>query len=394
MKNFMNKIRHKSIIVLLSLLSAIFLLAATFTVSKYVIEKRAGTLTLNLTSIDVLLRGLEFRKAMGTSVTEVVFGKTDDYESKIVGIKPINVDVKRKGKIKLYVNGTKAYILSDRKIYANPDCFHTFYELTELTSVDFSNFDAGIVTDMRGMFRGCTKLTEVKNISSWDTKNVEDMEFLFRDCPSLVSLDLSGWNTAKVKILYGTFYNCSGLTSLDVSGWNTAAVNNIGDTFYGCSSLISLDVSKWNVDKVTQMHYIFYNCSSLTSLDLSSWNTAGVTDMSGTFFDCSSLTSLNISSWDTEGVADMSHMFRGCGSLTSLDLSSWDTSDVTNMNNMFLGCGSLTSLDLSSWNTGKVSNMRSLRLQQTDSDRRFFVEHRKCYGYVLYVLRLRQSYCA
>ena len=47
MKNFMNKIRHKSIIVLLSLLSAIFLLAATFTVSKYVIEKRAGTLTLN-----------------------------------------------------------------------------------------------------------------------------------------------------------------------------------------------------------------------------------------------------------------------------------------------------------------------------------------------------------
>ena len=47
MKNFMNKIRHKSIIVLLSLLSAIFLLAATFTVSKYVIEKRAGTLLLD-----------------------------------------------------------------------------------------------------------------------------------------------------------------------------------------------------------------------------------------------------------------------------------------------------------------------------------------------------------
>ena len=199
MKNFAKKIRRKSIFVLLFLLSAFFLFSVTFTMSKYVIEKQVGNLTLNITSIDVLLRGLEFRKAMGTSVTEVVFGKTDDYESEIVGIEPINVDVKRKGKIKLYVNGTKAYILSDRKIYANPDCFHTFYELTELTSVDFSNFDTGIVTDMRGMFRGCTKLTEVKNISSWDTKNVEDMEFLFRDCPSLVSLDLSGWN--KVNIL-------------------------------------------------------------------------------------------------------------------------------------------------------------------------------------------------
>ena len=295
MKNFTKKFQYKSILALLVLLPVILLLSVTFTMSKYVTEKKVGNLTLNLTSIDVLLPGLEFRKAMGTSVTEVVFGKTDDYADEIIGIEPINVDVKRKGKIKLYVNGTKAYILSDRKIYANPNCFQMFLELKELTTVDFSNFDTGIVTNMRGMFLDCTKLTEVKNITSWNTKNVEDMEFLFKDCPSLVSLDLSGWDTSKVKILYGTFYNCSGLTSLDVSKWNISAATNIGDTFYGCSSLTSLDVSKWNVAKVTQMHYIFYKCSSLTSLDLSSWNTAGVTDMSGTFFDCSSLTSLDVS---------------------------------------------------------------------------------------------------
>ena len=155
------------------------------------IQKQVGNLTLNITSIDVLLRGLEFRKAMGTSVTEVVFGKADDYESEIVGIEPINVDVKRKGKIKLYVNGTKAYILSDRKIYANPDSYHTFFELKELTSVDFSNFDTGIVTNMRGMFRGCTKLTEVKNISSWDTKNVEDMEVMGDMRGSFISRTIS-----------------------------------------------------------------------------------------------------------------------------------------------------------------------------------------------------------
>lgn len=289
MKNFTKKFQYKSILALLVLLPVILLLSVTFTMSKYVTEKKVGNLTLNLTSIDVLLRGLELRNTLGTSVTEVVFGKTEDYESEIAGIEPINVDVKRTGKIKLYAKGTKAYILSDRKIYANPDCWHTFYELTELTSVDFSNFDTGMVTTMRGMFRGCTKLTEVKNISSWDTKNVEDMEFLFRDCPSLVSLDLSGWNTAKVKILYGTFYNCVGLTSLDVSSWDTSAAENIGDTFYGCSGLTSLDVSKWNTDKVTQMHYIFYKCSSLKSLDLSKWNTVGVADMEGTFFDCSSV---------------------------------------------------------------------------------------------------------
>ncbi len=231
MKNFTKKIRRKSILVLLALLSVFFVLSVTFTMSKYVIEKQVGTLTLNLPRIDVLLPGLQVRNALDDSVTEVVFGLTKDYEDEIAGIEPINVDVKRTGKIKLYAKGTKAYILADRRIYANPDSHHLFYYRTELTSIDFSNFDAGIVTDMRGMFIGCGKLAEVKNITSWNTGNVEDMEFMFRDCPSLVSLDLSGWNTAKVTDLYGMFYNCRGLTSLDVSSWDTSAVEHIGDVF-------------------------------------------------------------------------------------------------------------------------------------------------------------------
>ena len=179
MKNFMNKIRHKSIIVLLSLLSAIFLLAATLTLSKYVMEKQVGNLTLNLTSIDVLLPGLQVRNAMDDSVTEVVFGLTKDYEDEVAGIVPKNVDVNKAGKIKLYAKGPKAYILADRRIYANPDSHHLFYHRKELTSIDFSNFDAGIVTDMRDMFIGCGKLAEIKNITSWNTGNVETVLLWF-----------------------------------------------------------------------------------------------------------------------------------------------------------------------------------------------------------------------
>ena len=84
MKNFTKKFQYKSILALLVLLPVILLLSVTFTMSKYVTEKKVGNLTLNLTSIDVLLPGLEFRKAMGTSVTEVVFGKTDDYADEII----------------------------------------------------------------------------------------------------------------------------------------------------------------------------------------------------------------------------------------------------------------------------------------------------------------------
>lgn len=145
MKNFTKKIRRKSIIALLFMFLVTSLLSVTFTMSKYVIEKPVGNLTLNLTSVDTLMPGLQLRNTLGTSVTEVVFGKTDDYESEIVGIEPTNVDLKKTGKIKLYVKGTKAYILSNRKIYANPDSYHTFFELKELTSVDFSNFETGMV---------------------------------------------------------------------------------------------------------------------------------------------------------------------------------------------------------------------------------------------------------
>lgn len=98
MKNFTKKIRSKSIIVLLSLLSVFFVLSVTFTMSKYVIEKQVGNITLNLTSVDTLIPGLQLRNTLGTSVTEVVFGLTKDYENEIAGIEPINVDVQKRVK--------------------------------------------------------------------------------------------------------------------------------------------------------------------------------------------------------------------------------------------------------------------------------------------------------
>ena len=307
MKNFTKKIRRKSIIALLFMFLVTSLLSVAFTMSKYVIEKPVGNLTLNLTSVDTLMPGLQLRNTWGTSVTEVVFGKTDDYESEIVGIEPTNVDLKKTGKIKLYVKGTKAYILSNRKIYANPDSFHTFFKLKELTSVDFSNFETGMVTNMRGMFRGCDKLTEVKNVTSWNTKNVEDMEFLFSGCSSLTALDLSGWNTAKVKNLYGTFYGCSRLTSLDVSSWNTAAVTNMFCMFYECGNLTSLDLSGWNTGSVTDMSHMFFNCGRLASVYVGSgWNTDNASISGNMFLQCKKLTGGKGTSYD-DGHTDKSY---------------------------------------------------------------------------------------
>ena len=58
MKSFTKKMKRKSILVLLSLFAVFFLLSVTFTMSKYVIEKPVGNITLTVTGGDVLIPGL------------------------------------------------------------------------------------------------------------------------------------------------------------------------------------------------------------------------------------------------------------------------------------------------------------------------------------------------
>lgn len=325
MKNFTKKIKRKSILVLLSLFTVFFLLSVTFTMSKYVIEKQAGNLTLNITGAAVLLPGLQFRNTLGDSVTEVVFGRKEAYEQKIVGIEPKNVGVKKEDKIELYADGTKAYILSNRKIYANPDSKQMLLYLKNLTAVNFSNFDTGIVTNMREMFRGCTKLTEVKNITSWNTERVKIMRYLFYGCSSLTSLDLSRWNTERVEDLDGVFYNCKGLTSLDVSEWDTENVTTMKSLFSGCSSLTSLDISRWKTAKVENLFGTFQNCEGITSLDLTGWNTSRVTNMSHMFHNCGGLASIYVGSgWNKDNVYYSSRMFTQCKNLSGGEGTAYD----------------------------------------------------------------------
>ena len=65
------------------------------------------------------------------------------------------------------------------------------------------------VTDMTGMFKACTGLSEV----SWfDTSSCENMTEMFADCQSLKTIP--AFDTSKVATMYQMFNECTGLTSL------------------------------------------------------------------------------------------------------------------------------------------------------------------------------------
>ena len=186
------------------------------------------------------------------------------------------------------------------------------------------------------------RLSAGKNVISM--KNCPELKYGFSfdrysDNPRLIKkIILDNYDTSSVTDMSGMFFGCSSLKSLDLSGFDTSSVTDMRCLFSGCSSLKSLDLSCFDTSSVTNMRAMFSGCSSLSSLDLSSFDTSSVTDMMWMFSGCSSLVSLDLSGFDTSSVTDMRSMFYGCSSLSSLDLSCFDTSSVTNMMCMFDGC--------------------------------------------------------
>ena len=142
---------------------------------------------------------------------------------------------------------------------------YLFYELTNVTSVDVSNLDTSLVTDMSYMFNYCTSLTEITGLKNLNTSNVINMEGAFESCRSLNSLDLSGWNTSKVTSMAYMFEGCTDLVSLDLSGWNTSKVTNMVFMFGGSISLTEIKgLESLNTSNVIEMDNMFYNCQSLS----------------------------------------------------------------------------------------------------------------------------------
>ena len=240
---------------------------------------------------------------------------------------------------------------------------YMFYNCTNLTSLDLSNFNTSNVTNMGYMFDGCNNLTSL-DVSNWDVGNVTNMHHMFNNCNKLTSLDLSNWDTNSLTDIGSMFQGCTNLTSLDLSNFNTSKVTSTYCIFYGCNNLTSLDVSNWDTGKVTHMGYTFHDCNNLTSLDLSNFNTSNVTNMGNMFYGCNNLTSLDVSNFNTSNVTHINSMFQGCTNLTSLNLSNFNTSKVTNMGNMFYNCNKLISLD-SMQNIPISLSLSSTKLDQT-----------------------------
>ena len=322
-------------------------------------------LTNNYDHIAIMTEGPDFNTKLKSF--ETATNKIEHFKKSVVApatsMNAINIeDEESDDEIKLWLDPTDKtayYYTESEKVYLNRDARSMFYWMSNLTSLDLSNFDTSKVTNMQGMFEHMRNLTTL-NLSNFNTSKVTDMNSMFHDMFKLTSLDLSNFDTSKVTDMGAMFYEMRNLTTINLSNFDTSRVTNMGNMFSYMTGITTLDLSNFDTSQVTNMYGMFSFMYNLTTLNLSSFDTSQVTNMYGMFSSTSNLTTLNLSGFNTSNVTNMGYMFAYMSNLTTLNLSNFNTSNVTDMGGMFCGMSNLTTLNLSGFNTSNVTNMGNM----------------------------------
>ena len=176
--------------------------------------------------------------------------------------------------------------------------------------------------------RGCTVLTQVRNINEWDVSGVTSMVSLFIDCP-VFNQDLDRWDLSNVTHFLSMFNRCYAFNG-NVTTWDVSNITEMNNGFNSCTSF-NQDVSNWDVSNIKYFNNFFASCTSFNQ-DVSQW------DMSNAEWLTSMFTNMNlnpdVSNWNiTNKVTTLNNMFKNNTGFNR-DITTWDTSGVS----IFSGC--------------------------------------------------------
>ena len=268
-----------------------------------------------------------------------------------------------------------------------------FSGCSKLTSLNLSSFDTGNVTEMGQMFNNCSNLTSL--ILNFNTSKVETMQSMFAYCSSLTSLDLNTFVTSSLSHASWMFYHCAALEIIYVgSGWSISASANSSDMFTGCDNLVGgagtpyayahrdgayahVDGGTGNPGYMTAFASLPYAAFADGTLTFYNDGRSDERASQATIFSVDIVPDQYVRAWydvrdDIEHVVfdpsyasvsmtTLNRMFYQLKNLEDISgLENLNTSQVTDMQEMFNGCSGLTTLDVSSFDTHNVTNMGSM----------------------------------
>ena len=321
-----------------------------------------------------------------------------------------------------YKDGNYEHIISVLFTYRNnikpTKIGSLFASLKNTVSINVSNLDTSLVTNMNMLFQRSSSLREIKGLENLNTSNVTNMAYMFESNLSKITLDLSNWDTSKVTSMNSMFSGANNISgSLTIMNPNISYSNMFISTSTASDSqfivkyidsntkttaqnMVNTKSSNSNVflrsEIVSKTYEIgnptasnvvatlyddgrlefdgagnmqtfsSYNTipwysdrTSITSVLFKEGNTIQPSSTSYLFYGLSNVTSMDLSNLDTSSVTDMHRMFTSYYSSIIIGLEVFDTSNVTDMSDMFFNC-KLNSIDLSGWNTSNVTDMSGM----------------------------------
>lgn len=136
---------------------------------------------------------------------------------------------------------------------------------SKIESLDVTVDETNSLTSMYLAFGAMPWLRSVK-LNMPKAASLSDISNMFEDSTELTSINFINFDTSNVTTADSAFRNCSSLTSLDVSNWNTGNLKNAQGMFDGCENLETLNLKNFDMSKANSYNGMFYNCSSLNHI--------------------------------------------------------------------------------------------------------------------------------
>ena len=167
-------------------------------------------LTNNYDHIALMTEGPDFNtklKSLETATNKIEYFKKSAV-APAASVNAVNIeDEDSDYEIKLWLDPTDKtayYYAEPEKVHLNKDARSMFSGMSNLTTLNISNFDTSQVTNMVSMFSNMSSLTAL-DLSSFNTSKVISMVAMFNGMSNLTALDLSNFDTSQVKYMDSMF---------------------------------------------------------------------------------------------------------------------------------------------------------------------------------------------
>ena len=224
----------------------------------------------------IMTEGIDFNAKLRS--LETATNKIEHFKKSTVApaasVNAVNIeDEESDDEIKLWLDPTDKtayYYTEPEKVYLNTNSRGMFSFMSNLATLNLSNFDTSKVTNMHAMFYGMSKLAAL-DLSNFNTSQVQDMSSMFSGVFNLITtLNLSSFDTSKVRYMTSMFSGMPNLTTLDISNFNTSQVINMSYMLYLRNEDKLMDKlekiyvnNDFDTTKLTSFEYMFSNRKKL-----------------------------------------------------------------------------------------------------------------------------------